>query len=141
VSPVLDVAARLLLIRVERGVALSRSDHCLQSPRWDLLPGKLAELGVDTLICGAVSQPLACALNNQGVQVTSNVCGEVEEVLQAFLNGQLDQRRFRMPGCRAQRATNKSISGNQRRLALARNAGRGDGSDFQSQIRQPAQRE
>lgn len=101
----LDVAARLLLVRIERGAATSRREHCLQNPRWDLLPQTLAELGVELLICGAVSQPLACALNTCGVRVTPNICGEVEEVLQAYLKGRLHERRFHMPGCRCQRAS------------------------------------
>ena len=60
---------------------------------------RLAQQGVDTLICGAISRALESLLTARGVQVIPRVCGSVDEVLGAFCTGELDDERFAMPGC------------------------------------------
>jgi predicted Fe-Mo cluster-binding NifX family protein len=62
----------------------------------------VAGLGVDVLICGAISAPLRAVLAAEGVRVIPNRCGFVEEVLRAFLSGELTEQAFLMPGCREQ---------------------------------------
>jgi predicted Fe-Mo cluster-binding NifX family protein len=54
---------------------------------------------VDALICGAISWPLELALTSAGIEVIAQTCGDVDEVLEAFLAGQLEQEKFLMPGC------------------------------------------
>jgi hypothetical protein len=39
-------------------------------------------------------------LEAAGIRVIQHVCGATEEVLAAFLGGNLDDRAFLMPGCR-----------------------------------------
>jgi len=59
----------------------------------------LAELGVGTLVCGAISRPLWDLVANQGIRVIPFVAGDVESVVQAWLNGELVGDAFAMPGC------------------------------------------
>jgi len=116
VSPVFDVAKSLLLVSVDGQEPVGREIQPIEPLD---LPGRarrVAELEVDVLICGAVSRPLESLLVTAGVRVLPQTCGPVDEVLEAFLTGQLNDGAFLMPGCRGRR----------RRLAQrARPAGRG----------------
>ena len=60
---------------------------------------RLAELGVDVLVCGAISWPLEALLTASGIRVIPLVCGGVEEMVRAFRGGTLGDERFTMPGC------------------------------------------
>ena len=60
---------------------------------------RLADLGVDVLICGAISRPLEAMLTSAHVRVIAQTCGSAEDVLRAFASGQLTERAFLMPGC------------------------------------------
>jgi len=99
VSPVFDVAGNLLLIDLEHGVEIARQDVVIT----DEIPAgrarRMAAMGINALVCGAVSRPLELALLHSGIQVISQICGEVVQVLDAYRKGQLGQPMFFMPGC------------------------------------------
>jgi predicted Fe-Mo cluster-binding NifX family protein len=99
VSPVLDTAARLLLITRRRGKEVERKEFILNSLPPEGLARSVAELRVDVLLCAALSEALLRALERRGVRVKPHLCGEVESVLRAFDCGQLRRDEFRMPGC------------------------------------------
>jgi len=100
ISPVFDVSGRLLLTDIEGGTEVSRDEKVLDETHPPGRVEQIVDLGVDVLICGAISRPLEGMLGSAGVRVIPYVCGRAEEVLQAFLSGQLDQQRFLMPGYR-----------------------------------------
>lgn len=60
---------------------------------------RIGGLGIDILICGAVSRQLMALLNARNIRVISNICGPVENILQAFIAGKFDVENFAMPGC------------------------------------------
>ena len=99
VSPVFDVARRILLLDVEDGRVTGRREEPL--PGTDPLDqaDRLAALGPRTLICGAVSQRMEALLTARGVQVVPFTAGPVEEVLAAWLAGDLPNPALSMPGC------------------------------------------
>lgn len=99
VSPVFDVAGQLLLVELDDGRELGRRCEPLPDESPEQRAGRLAELGVQTLICGAISRPLEALLGVGRVEVVPRVCGDVEEVLRAFTAGALEDGRFAMPGC------------------------------------------
>ena len=103
VSPVFDVAARLVLVRFERRKEMERKDVMLVDRNPQGIAHSLVELRVGVLICGAVSQLLHAALNKGGVRVIPDICGELDAVLQAYQAGTLDAPEFQMPGCCAGR--------------------------------------
>jgi predicted Fe-Mo cluster-binding NifX family protein len=103
VSPVFDVAARLVLAEVEGSQVTGREIVTLNSDGLHARAARIAELGVEVLICGAISWPLELALANAGIEVIPQTCGEVEPVLAAFVADRLDQDTFLMPGCCGQR--------------------------------------
>jgi predicted Fe-Mo cluster-binding NifX family protein len=98
VSPVFDSASKALLVeateggQVRREMASIPGDDALERARW------LRRLGVEVLICGAISRHVETALAGAGIVVIPNTCGQVDDVLKAFLNGRLNEKGFMMPG-------------------------------------------
>jgi len=99
VSPVLDVARRLLVVDVEGNSEVNRSEADLAGAQLGARAEQIRGLGVEVLICGAVSWPLEAILGSAGVRVIPQTCGSVEDVLRAFLAGQSLDESFLMPGC------------------------------------------
>ena len=98
ISPVFDAARELLVVDVEGGRELRRS---VQPLREIIIPrrvGRLAELGVNVLICGGISSPLLRMVEGAGIRVLPWMSGDVNEVLHAHLAGSLLDGRFAMPG-------------------------------------------
>jgi predicted Fe-Mo cluster-binding NifX family protein len=117
ISPLLDAAARLLLVTRRRGKEVARKKFALGPLSSEALADSVAELGVDVLLCAALSEPLLRALERRGVRVKPHLCGETEAVLQAFCCDRLNRPEFRMPGCWKQH----SPGGCSRSRSVARN--------------------
>lgn len=99
VSPVFDVARTLVLVDVADGVEMARRSVELSAENPQARAGEVSGLGVDVLICGAISRPLEMALQGAGVRVIPQTCGDAEEVLSAFADGGFGEDVFLMPGC------------------------------------------
>ncbi len=99
ISPVLDVAQRLLVIDADGGIERQRTELPIDPKALEARAQRVAEIGADVLICGAISRPLQWLLIAAGVEVIPQTCGQVEEVLEAFLAGRLVGDAFVMPGC------------------------------------------
>lgn len=98
VSPVFDVARNILTVLVKDGQGQGREEVTLQTADPFLRAQELKSLGVDVILCGAISQPYQTALSAKGIKVISSVCGPLEDVLWAFLDGTIENARFLMPG-------------------------------------------
>lgn len=123
VSPVFDVAGQLLLVDLTDGRETARhvSPICETS-----LPRRveaLAKLGVDVLVCGAISRCLEAALLAKGMHVVARISGDTERVIQAFLTHHLDDDAFRMPGCSRSIDAGSAKPGRHRRRCRNRHAG------------------
>jgi len=99
ISPVFDVANKILLVDIEDHRELQRQQGALVSAAPWARADTLRRMGAEVLICGAVSRPMETALRTAGINVIHNICGPVEEVLEAYCNGHLDENVFMMPGC------------------------------------------
>jgi len=99
ISPVFDVAGRLLLVDVEGDREIGRAEVALEDQDVGPRARHVGELGVDVLICGAISRPLEMMLQSAGMEVIPHTCGNVEEVLRAYRAGELSEGAFVMPGC------------------------------------------
>jgi predicted Fe-Mo cluster-binding NifX family protein len=96
---VFDVARRLLAVDLDDGREVARSEHDLTHADPVRKTADVAALGVDVLVCGAISRPLEAMLSAAGVRVIPQVCGLVEPVLAAYASGRLTEEAFLMPGC------------------------------------------
>lgn len=99
ISPVFDVSDRLCLIHIEGQREVSREDILLRIHDPFGRAKEIAELGTNVLLCGAISDVLENAILAAGVQVFGFLCGNLDTVIPAFLQGRLNDGRFFMPGC------------------------------------------
>ncbi len=102
ISPVLDVAERVLLCDIEleecapEMLSLEQQEPMARAE-------ELKAAGVDLVICGAVSRELELALVARQITLRALCCGDVDEVLQACRRGDTRLQSFGMPGCRQRR--------------------------------------
>ena len=103
ISPVFDVARQVLMLDVEEGRVVARHEETLPGIEPQAQAGRLAALAPHTLICGAISQPMADLLAAKNIRVIPFTAGAVEEVVAAWLAGALPNPALAMPGCRGRR--------------------------------------
>ena len=101
ISPVFDAASRLLVVDVSDNREPVRSETELQMQDLSRRCIRIQDLGVDILICGAITGHFMRLLKAAGIDVISGISGNTEEILGAYLQGRLSQPRFLMPGCKA----------------------------------------
>lgn len=97
VSSVFDFAHKLLLIEIQNSFETKRSEISLNPELISQRATRLKTLGVDVLICGAISRSLASLVAASGIEVLPYVLGPADEILKAYLTGQLGQSKFAMP--------------------------------------------
>jgi predicted Fe-Mo cluster-binding NifX family protein len=99
IAPVFDVAGHLLLVDVEDGHETHREEQEFLKTDLQARAAELLDCKIDVLICGAISASLQFKIVASGVRVSAFICGGVDDVLTAYLNGTLASRAFAMPGC------------------------------------------
>ncbi|MBN2399607.1 MAG: NifB/NifX family molybdenum-iron cluster-binding protein [Candidatus Aminicenantes bacterium] len=99
IAPVFDTARQFYVIEVESGQIIGEAQEIVTAdlPLQKVL--RLTELGIDTLICGAISRPLHAMVVAYGIQVIPFVAGNLEDVIRAWLKGGSLGNHFAMPGC------------------------------------------
>jgi len=95
VSPVFDVSRSIRVVDIASGKITREAEHTLEN---ESRASKLVTLGVDLLICSAISIPLEATMWVFGIEVLSDTCGSVEEIVDTFVAGDTELRRFRSPG-------------------------------------------
>jgi predicted Fe-Mo cluster-binding NifX family protein len=100
IAPVFDTAVRIHVIDVDNEKIVRESQETLAGDMIVQKALRLSELGVSTLVCGAISKPVHDMIISSGIRVIPFVAGDLEEVVQACRNGNLEQEAYSMPGCR-----------------------------------------
>jgi len=99
IAPVFDVSRQILLVQTKSGRIVDESLETMA----DTMPSQkavcLAELDVETLVCGAISRPLQDMIAAYGIRVIPFVAGDLREVIGAWLSGKGEIEFFSMPGC------------------------------------------
>ena len=103
VSPVFDAATAVRVIAVRNGREVGRRDASRANPLIGARAAHLLGIGVDVLICGAISNPQALLVRAAGIRVVPWVSGDADTVLAAYLAGERIEERFALPGCRTRR--------------------------------------
>jgi len=98
ISPVLDTASRLLILETMDQKKFSRKEAALEEKEISRRCFRIRKLGVDLLICGAVSRSFSDLLQASGVNIIPGISGAVEDILDAYFKGNLNQPKFLMPG-------------------------------------------
>jgi len=110
IAPVFDIAQRIRVAEAKSGRIVAEVEEALTDDVPVRKAIRLAELGVGTLVCGAISRPLRAMVVAYGIRVIPFVAGDLSEVIQAWLRGGLDGEEFAMPGC-CGRGRRRGISG------------------------------
>ena len=99
VCTVFDFAQRLLIVDFEGKEEIGRMEYALENVPPLIRANRLLRLDVQVLLCGAVSRSLACLVSDYGIRIIPFICGDIKEVLHAYMTGSLSSPRFRLPGC------------------------------------------
>lgn len=103
VAPVLDWCSKIIIVPEEGGDAASgRLVDVMRENIFGLMR-TLREQGLETLICGALSPGMLNYGEGIGLRIIHGISGEIEEVLRAYREQNLDQPKYWLPGCRGQR--------------------------------------
>ncbi|GAF89127.1 unnamed protein product, partial [marine sediment metagenome] len=98
VCTVFDFAQRLLIVDLDGGKELERKEYVLENVPPLIRASRLLHLNVQVLICGAISSSLASLVSKYGIKIIPSICGDIDEVLNAYITGSLATPRFRLPG-------------------------------------------
>ncbi len=99
ISPVFDVSRQILILTIKNESVAGKRKKTIANDDPVHRASMLAELKIQTLICGAVSRPLANMLAAYGIRMIPFIAGEVDEVIAAYLAGNLPNPAMSMPGC------------------------------------------
>jgi predicted Fe-Mo cluster-binding NifX family protein len=98
ISPVADSASQLLVVDVENRTIRDRRTECLDAKSLFHRARRLSDLEVNIFICGAISDFFASLVEGYGIRLIPFICGEADEVLDAYLEDSLPSPRFMMTG-------------------------------------------
>ena len=100
ISPVFDFASSILIVELEEGKEKKRLN--MQLGGEDILHKciRINEAGINLLICGAISNPFLNQLAVFEVNVITDITGNIDDVINAYLSGDLSNKKFLMPGCK-----------------------------------------
>ena len=100
ISPVFDSAHTLLIVDIKndkiKNIVYKSFDPELESR----LIEELSVLGIEVLICGAISQTYSTLIEASAIQLIPFIGGNVNEVLESYAKGNPLSPSFLMPGCR-----------------------------------------
>jgi len=90
ISPRFDSTQGFILLQIERNSIVKRDR--LPTRNWSASAKikRLAELAVDTVICGGIDLASMQQLNHKGIKIYSWVTGEIEDAVTRFTNQGLE---------------------------------------------------
>jgi predicted Fe-Mo cluster-binding NifX family protein len=103
VSPVFDTAGIVLVVDLDGGDPIARIAVDLPEGLPRNRVTRLADNGVDVLLCGAISRPLHEMLEAAGIEVKPFLLGPVDELIRAYIEDRLSEPQYIMPGCYGRR--------------------------------------
>lgn len=89
ISPLMDVSSKYVIYETENGQIKQRMDISLNTDGESSRVEKLKEIGVDTIICGAVSGYVSHMINEKGMRLLPMIYGPVEEIIEHYLQNTL----------------------------------------------------
>jgi predicted Fe-Mo cluster-binding NifX family protein len=99
IAPVFDITRQLHIIDVTSGKIFAETDEFLPDDLPVQKALRLVEMGIGALVCGAISRSLYELISAYGIQVLPFVAGELDDVIKAWLKGDLHRDIYAMPGC------------------------------------------
>lgn len=110
IAPVFDTSQFIQIVEVEKNCVLDKKNESLNEEVALQKLMRLANLQINTLICGAIARQTYLTASMHGISVIPFIAGGVDEVITAWLNGKLSVKNFAMPGC-WNRGSNRKFQG------------------------------
>lgn len=98
IAPTFDFACQLLIVSYRNGKIIDKHKIDITEQLPPLRAARLKNLNINTLLCGAISNPLAAMVWHQGINIISGLSGNVEAVLKESLSGGNLMSRYTLPG-------------------------------------------
>ncbi|HDP80932.1 MAG TPA: hypothetical protein ENN21_08840 [Spirochaetes bacterium] len=92
ISPLMDVSDRFAIFDVDEDVVRQKLVIKIQAASESERLEKLREMGITTIIGGAVSEQMARVAVDKGLRLISWINGPVDEIVELYLNGMLPPR-------------------------------------------------
>ena len=99
IAPLFDVAGKIHVVESEAGNITAQTSVCLDDPLPALKVRRLADLGVQMVVCGAISRSARNMLSAYGIELVAYINGNLDTVIDAWQHHQLRTDVLRMPGC------------------------------------------
>ncbi len=99
IAPVFDTVRQIHVLKAESGKIVGETQETLPEDFPIRKVRRMVDLGIGTLVCGAISRPLYAIVSSYGIQVVPFIAGDLHEVIHAWLSGSLDHAAFALPGC------------------------------------------
>ena len=103
ISPVFDSSHTLLLVDIKNGMVTNKRIVPLRAGLPLPRVKEVLNLGIQVLICGAISSEFSSMFEAFGISVVPFVAGDADHVIESYLNNTLSGSNFKMPGCGNQR--------------------------------------
>ncbi len=89
ISPLMDVSNRYMIYETEDGEIKQKIDINLNADAEPQRVEKLKDIGVDTIICGAISGYVAGIVGEKGMRLLPMIYGPIDEVIDSYLHNTL----------------------------------------------------
>jgi len=99
IAPVFDTVAEIWVVQVRFGRIVTESVEKVSEANLPERAFRLKTLGIDCLVCGAISKTMLGLVLSHGIEVVPCVAGDLREIIGAWQSGRLHDDAFRMPGC------------------------------------------
>ena len=100
IAPVFDTCRELQVVNVEDGLMGEKHGELILADSLVAKALRLREIGIDLLICGAISKSFHEIIHAYGIQVRACIVGEINDVVDAWYEGRLgSESSFMMMGC------------------------------------------
>jgi len=100
ISPVFDSSHTLLVAQIENNKIANRHLEPFNPSLPSHFADRLDAIGVEILICGAISQLPADIIEAMGIKLIPFISGNTDEVLENLVKAQPIVPEFLMPGCK-----------------------------------------
>jgi len=93
-----DFADTLQIFSVENKMAKKENVCLLNNINPTSRAAEIKKMNAEIVICGCISRCSYEALTQLGIEVVSHVSGSVNEIITAYLNDEISNQKFSMPG-------------------------------------------
>ncbi|MCD6163266.1 MAG: hypothetical protein J7K40_12775 [candidate division Zixibacteria bacterium] len=100
VSPVLDTAENFLITDIRDSQIAKQSSINLSGRSLVEKIDYLKDQNTTIILCGALSEYCNNMISTKGIKVFPWLCGNINNIIEAFINDGLNEPNLMMPGCR-----------------------------------------